>query len=74
MIMNQALVILLFLLTACTTTIDTTNYVDQNAPFELQINAMNTRHELIDSVSDLLSVESDKYRRLINWLDNNHSE
>lgn len=59
--------ILTFLLSGCTTDININNYIDKNDPFGLTFNKKDSATGFTKSDHFEISVNSDKYKKIIQW-------
>ena len=70
-IINFGLLILTLILLSCSTDVELEDYLDMSAPFNLTINTTNSETGLTDSNSETLEVNSEKWKKLIDWGKNN---
>ena len=70
-IINFGVLILTLILSSCSTGVELENYLDMSAPFNLIINTTNSETGLTDSNSETLEVNSEKWKKLIDWGKNN---
>ena len=73
-IINFGLLILTLILLSCSTNVKLEDYLDMSAPFNLNINTTNSETGLTDSNSKTLEVNSEKWKKLIDWGKNNKYE
>ena len=66
-----AFIISTFILAGCSSSININDYIDKNSPFDLTINSRDTVTGFTKSIKTKITVNSDKYSMLINWLANN---
>ena len=71
-IINFGLLILTLILLSCSTNVKLEDYLDMSAPFNLTINTTNSETGLTDSNSKTLEVNSEKWKKLIDWGKNNN--
>jgi len=62
-----------FIFIGCSSSINIKNYVDKNSQFELTINTRETATQLAQSAQSKIAVDSEKYSKLMNWLDKNEN-
>lgn len=62
---------LLIILSSCYTEIELEDYLDMSEPFILTSNTTNIETGLTESKSEMLEVNSEKWKKLIDWGNNN---
>jgi len=67
---NFSFLILLIMLSSCSTDLELDNYIDMSAPFTLTINTTNSETGLTESKSTTLEVNSEKWKNLVDWGNN----
>ena len=62
-----------FMLVSCSSSININDYIDRSSPFDLTINSRDTATGFTQSLQSKITVNSDKYLKLINWLEKNEN-
>jgi hypothetical protein len=70
-IINIGFLGLLLILSSCATDIKLDDYINMSAPFILTSNTTNSETGLTESTSETLEVNSEKWKKLIDWGKNN---
>lgn len=70
---NFGFLILILILSSCSTDLELDNYIDMSEPFTLTINSTNSETGLTESKSTTLEVNSEKWKKIIE-LGNNNKE
>ncbi len=61
------IVIIITLLTGCSTEIDVVDYVDNSKPIELILKSKNDSAEFISRPKTFLTADNEKFKRLLDW-------
>jgi flagellar hook assembly protein FlgD len=66
--------LLTFVFTSCSTNVELENYIDKSAPFQLTIYQLDSETGLTTSKKTELSVKSEKWKKLIEWIEKNEKD
>ncbi|WP_375561480.1 hypothetical protein ACE193_02680 [Bernardetia sp. OM2101] len=70
-IINFGYLILILLLSSCTTDLTNENLVNTSEPFVLTINTTDSETGLTESKSIKIEVNSEKWKKIVEWMNNN---
>jgi len=70
-IINFGFLILILIVSSCSTDIKLENYINKTEPFVLIINTTNSETKLTESKSAILELNSEKWKKLIDWVNKN---
>lgn len=67
------LIVASFILTGCRSTVNIYDYINKNVPFNLTIKSTDTTNGLNAPMQTSIAVNSDKYKKLLDWFYNNEN-
>ncbi len=70
-IINFGFLIFILILLSCSTDIKIENYINKTEPFTLIVNTTNSETKLTEKKLLILAVNSDKWKKLVDWGNNN---
>ncbi len=74
--MNGTIIIITFIslltISSCSTETSIEKYIDLNSPLNLTIHKINDQTGLTESVTKKIDPNSEKFKKLIHWVNNNH--